>query len=243
MLYAALGDSITYGYSSSSDATRYVNRLQRQVRAIHRNGRINVFVTAKPGWTSKQLLKAVRKVPVGIWEEVRLVTLLVGGNDAMRAAPWLMHGNRKRLLHVADQLQKNLSDIIQMVKRPQAVFIVGTIYNPFPNSAVAEECTEVLNRAIRKAARQHRVWVADLGAAFNGQEAKLVDSYRRGTIKDFRLIRANPVHPNDQGHLVISRAFLRTYRQAARARGKRRVNPAKNTKKMRNIGLSKNDAT
>lgn len=213
MLYAALGDSITFGYSSSRDANSYVNRLKR---TLSNQQQVNVYQTAKPGWTSKQLLRAVKKVPPSIWEEAKVITILVGGNDALRAAPWLMNGNRTRLLQVSDNLQKNLSEIISIVKRRQNIVLLGTLYNPFPNSLMADECTDVLNRAIRKTSRRQGVWLVELQESFAGREPKLIDSYKRGILKDFRLIRANPVHPNDAGHRAIAQAFLRTYRSVRR---------------------------
>jgi lysophospholipase L1-like esterase len=210
MLYAALGDSITYGYCASSQKMRYVNRIQA---ALSKQERVNVFVRAKPGWTSRQLLKSLKDVPECIWGEARLVTILVGGNDFLKAMPWLLDGNRGRLLRVANQVQDNLTRIVETVRSPQSTIIIGTMYNPFPNSLVAQECIETLNQVISHVATREHLVLADIRNRYFGNEQQYVDCYKRGQLRDFR-IRNNPIHPNDQGHEAISRVFLAAYRQS-----------------------------
>ncbi|MBX5435818.1 MAG: SGNH/GDSL hydrolase family protein [Alicyclobacillaceae bacterium] len=211
MLYAALGDSITYGYCATSPERRYVARMQRALRQP-----TSLFVQARPGWTSRQLLRTLRRVPECIWDEAKLVTILIGGNDLLVSAPWLLEGHPGRTFKVAERLYVHLTDIIRYVRRPQSTVIVGTLYNPFPNSLLAKECFHVVNETIRLAAQRERVAVADVAARFANREADLIDGYRRGTLRDLRLI-GNPIHPNDAGHEVIASTMLAAYRQAAGA--------------------------
>ncbi|WP_067934823.1 SGNH/GDSL hydrolase family protein [Alicyclobacillus kakegawensis] len=210
MLYAALGDSITYGYCASSEKARYVNRIQA---ALSKQERVNMFVRAKPGWTSRQLLKSLKDVPECIWGEARLVTILIGGNDFLKAMPWLLDGNHGRLLRVAGQVQDNLTEIVQTVRSPDSTILIGTMYNPFPNSLVAKECIDTLNQVIGHVATRERLILADVRGRYYGNEHEFVDCYRRGQLRDFR-IRNNPIHPNDKGHAAISSVFLAAYRRS-----------------------------
>ncbi|GGJ00776.1 lipase [Alicyclobacillus cellulosilyticus] len=210
MIYAALGDSITYGYSASSPERSFVSLIRR---ALLRQQPVHVLLQAKPGWTSKQLWASLSRVPECLWDEARLVTVLVGGNDMLRAAPWLWDGNMGRMLKIADRYRDHLTKIVQRVKRPAAVVVVGTLYNPFPHSGLAEACTELLNQTIRQVAAREQVWVADLGKLFHRREGELIHGFRRGILQDFRFFR-NPIHPNDHGHELIAQAFLRVYRRA-----------------------------
>lgn len=210
MLYAALGDSITHGYCATDDTNSYVSRIRS---ALSKQGPVSLYLLAKPGWTSRQLLKVMRSTPSCIWDEARLVTIVVGGNDILKAAPWLIDGNTSRMIKVADKLYENLTEIVRLIKRPQSTIVLGTLYNPFPNSMLCEEFTDILNKSIRLVAQREKVGLADIRQQFRNHEQQLVDGYRRGQIRDIR-IRGNPIHPNDHGHEAIARAVLRAYRRS-----------------------------
>ena len=211
MLYAALGDSITYGYSAIEEKHRFVNRIQS---ALSKQQPVNVLLNAKPGWTSKQLLTASRKVPDCIWAEARLITVLVGGNDLLRSIPWLLEGNAAKALRVADRVRDNVAQLVSLVKRPNSIVILGTLYNPFPNSLLAEEYTEAINKSLHSIAQREHVHLADLRKPFYRHEGRFIEGYRQGRLQDIR-IRGNPIHPNDEGHEAIARVFLQTYRRIA----------------------------
>jgi len=210
MLYAALGDSITHGYSSSSEEKRFVNHIQQN---LSKRQKLNLYVHAKAGWTSKQLLKSLSSIPDCIWDEAKLITLMVGGNDLLRIAPWLLDGSRRPLYKAADRLYENIVEIASIVQRPQSKIVVATLYNPFPNSMAAEECVEALNKAIRTAVRRKKLLLADVRQQYLGKEQQYISGYKQGNIKDFRFF-GNPIHPNDAGHLTIARTILRAYRQS-----------------------------
>ncbi|QQE78492.1 SGNH/GDSL hydrolase family protein [Alicyclobacillus sp. SO9] len=210
MLYAALGDSITYGYASSTEETRFAGRV---VSSLSKQDKVNLYVHAKPGWTSRRLLKTLQDVPKCIWDEAQLITIMVGGNDLLKALPWLIDGKLRHLGQVTRNLHRNLTEIVRLVKRPQSKIVLATIYNPFPNSAVAEECVEALNKAIRLVVRQEDLILADVRQQFFSREHHFVGGYRRGLVRDFRIF-GNPIHPNDEGHLEIARTVLRSYRRS-----------------------------
>ncbi|MCL6632067.1 MAG: SGNH/GDSL hydrolase family protein, partial [Alicyclobacillus herbarius] len=158
-------------------------------------------------------LKSLKDVPECIWGEARLITILIGGNDFLKAMPWLIDGNRGRLLRVGGQVQENLTQIVHTVRSPQTTVILGTMYNPFPNSLVAQECIDTLNQVICHVATREHLILADVRNRYFGNEHLFVDCYKQGRLRDFR-IRNNPIHPNDKGHEAISRVFLAAYRKS-----------------------------
>lgn len=210
MLYIALGDSVTYGYSSTSENKSYVQRL---ARSLSKTGKVNVYLHAKPGWTSTKLLKSVQTLQPSLFEEAGLVTLMVGGNDLLRSSPFLLNGNHAHLMRVADRYYQNLLEIVELAKRPNSRFIVGTLYNPFPNSVMASEYTRLVNDCVRRVAKRYGILLADIDKRFQDKEARYVEGYRRGSIRDFRIV-GNPIHPNDAGHGAIAQTFLSIYRRA-----------------------------
>jgi len=212
MIYAALGDSITYGHSSTSEDKRFVDILQRSL-ARSKSCTVNVHVQAKPGWTSTDLRKSLKGVPPCVWAEARLVTLMIGGNDLLHAAPWLVEGNVTKMVRVADKLQQNILEIVEEVRPPSGMMIISTLYNPFPNSVVANEATQYLNKAIRTVAKRHKLLLVDVQQHFFRHESAWIDGFRRGEIRDLK-IRGNPVHPNDVGHAELAKIFLRSYRRS-----------------------------
>ncbi|MBX6352423.1 MAG: SGNH/GDSL hydrolase family protein [Thermoflavifilum sp.] len=215
MLYAALGDSITYGYSATEERHTFVSCIQR---ALSHGQRWNVYRHAKPGWTSKQLMKSLRRVPDCLWDEARLVTLLIGGNDLLRAAPWLIDGNLSYALKLAERYRVHLDEIIERVHRPGQTFLIANLYNPFPESAIVGESIRVMNDVIERAARRHDLVLVDLSATFRGREPQYIEGFRRGQLRDFRLF-GNPIHPTDAGHAAIAETLLRAYRRhVARSR-------------------------
>ncbi|GMA50420.1 spore germination lipase LipC [Alicyclobacillus contaminans] len=220
MLYVALGDSITYGYDATAPQAGYVQRI---ADGLPRKEAVHVFQQAKPGWTSRSLLKSLRKVPTCLWAEARLITLLVGGNDVLRAAPWLLNGRHQSVYHVAQRLQDNLEEMVQLTKEAgfSACMVIGTLYNPFPNSVLAESYVETVNQAILHVASRHRLAVADIRARFRHHEAEYIHGYKQGTLRNMRVI-GNPIHPNDAGHAAIAHAFLQAYRRSTQPRRKRR---------------------
>jgi lysophospholipase L1-like esterase len=210
MLYAALGDSITYGYSASKEGFGYVHQIKR---SLERQNRVSLYLHAKPGWTSAQLRKSLKKVPDCIWSEARVITLLVGGNDLIKSAPWLLDARSSRITRITERFSENLTEIVRVIRRPQGKIMIGTIYNPFPNSPLVDEYTQQMNQVIRTVARRERLILADINKCFCQKEHLYIDGFRRGVLNDFKLI-GNPIHPNDKGHQAIADVYMRAYRAA-----------------------------
>jgi lysophospholipase L1-like esterase len=208
MLFVALGDSITHGYNCSNDSNRFPNLVYRKLKKTNKS--VHPYILAKPGWRVRQLRKAVEKLPSCIWEETRYVTILVGGNDLLRALPVLL-SNANRITSHAQTFQNELGKILQIIKRPNMTIGIGTLYNPFPNSILAERSVAAFNDVIRSVAKRHRLRIADLHSVFLLHESAYIDGYKTGELRNFKLFR-NPIHPNDRGHAKIAKAFVRALR-------------------------------
>ncbi|RIV24565.1 SGNH/GDSL hydrolase family protein [Alicyclobacillaceae bacterium I2511] len=211
MLYVALGDSVTFGYSATRVEQSFVRRLQRFWTRPQRP--VHVYLQAKPGWTSKQLLRSLADVQDSVFAEAKVTTLMIGGNDLLRGAPWLINGNHARMLKIAEQLNDHVQQIVQHVRTLGPQMMIATLYNPFPQSLLAVEYTQIVNRLVRRVAHRNGLLLADVAQAFEGREQEWIEGYRLGRMKDFRLI-GNPVHPNNAGHAAIAQVFIRAWRQA-----------------------------
>jgi lysophospholipase L1-like esterase len=215
MLFVALGDSITHGYNCTNESNRFANLLYQQLKKQYRT--LNPYILSKPGWKVANLCKAVESLPSCIWDETKYVSILIGGNDLLRALPVLL-SKESRITHYAQTFQKHLTQLIQMIKRPNMIICLGTLYNPFPNSILAERCVSEFNDVIRNVARRHHLRVADLHAVFQLNEKPLIDGYKKGELRDFKLFR-NPIHPTDLGHAKIAQVFLQSLRKHAGKKG------------------------
>ncbi|UOF90540.1 SGNH/GDSL hydrolase family protein [Fodinisporobacter ferrooxydans] len=207
MLYVALGDSITFGYNCTNEKYYYTNiifdSLKKSEPFLHQ------YVLAKPGWRISHLQKAVDKVPGCLWDETKYVTILIGGNDLLRAFPMLLH-NENRLTGYAQSFQKELDTLLQKIKRPRMKIVLGTLYNPFPKSILAETCIQAFNDVVYRMGKRHRVKVVDLYRSFQVNEKRLIDGFRRGDLKDFKFFRGNPIHPTNLGHAKIASMYLKS---------------------------------
>lgn len=217
MLMLALGDSITYGYGATVPENSYAQRLKAQ---FSRHARVSMHIQAKPGWTSQQLLKSLRDVPSCIFDEAEIVTLMIGGNDLLKNTPVLFHPSAQKMAEVCEKSRSNIEAIIDIANRAYNTFTIATLYNPFPRFDVANSLTSQFNDMIRSIAVRHRLLVAETGKLYRGREADYVENFRTGSLRDVRLF-GNPVHPTDEGHAAIYRAFYRTL-QRARQKGQRR---------------------
>ena len=223
MIYLALGDSITHGYNASDESRNYVSLL---VEKLNRLKRTSAHVHAKPGWTASQLVSSLQKVPACILQEAELITVMVGGNDLLRAMPWYLNdvdAGRERLHQsFAPAMREILS---RASGRPGAKRFLCTVYNPFPEWDLARVGLDDLNVMIGRAAREHACHIVPIHQSYAGREWDLVDGYRGGQSDDFRLMR-NPIHPNDRGHVLLAEELFARYEQLSR-RSKGQNSPRK----------------
>lgn len=216
-----MGDSITYGYEATDEDRRFVSVLTGKLNA---RTPTYPYVHARPGWRAEQLLAGFPRIPEAILREADLVTLLVGGNDLLRAMPWYLdspEGGRQRLVQT---FCPAFRDILRAVARKDTCVLVSTLYNPFPGWDVAADAVGGLNALIADMAVEQNCGLVRLDKWYGGRETRYVKGYKRGEAGDFRLVR-NPIHPNDEGHARIADALydaFECWRKARRETGRTR---------------------
>ncbi|WP_404330870.1 SGNH/GDSL hydrolase family protein [Mesobacillus maritimus] len=200
----ALGDSITYGSglgNPSSEAFPYL---------IGNAASLDVTNLGKPGWTSGQLLTAV-KSDVSFMEAIAaadVITLNIGGNDLFQAVgvqEALATGKfestpelEEKVRAAGLQLGKNLGEIIGAIRAqaPTAPIVLYNIYNPFGPSEVPSLQTlyeygeQVNSMVIGPIQTATGSILANAYSAFSGNQA----SY----------IIPGDVHPNVAGHQALA---------------------------------------
>lgn len=164
--------------------------------------------------------------------DVRLVTITIGGNDMLdlffnyvargrcadRAA-FLSSQECLGLFRVTlDSLERNLDTVLSLLREalPQAAIVLFTLYNPFsgrdPNvgplgdlaleGEAGTPVPEGVNDVLKAVAQRHAVLVADVFPPFEGHGAELVS--------------ADGIHPNDRGYQVMADVALAVLASAAR---------------------------
>jgi len=203
MIYTALGDSITFGENASSMEKAYPQLAVSTLNAC--SYKVSGCVLARPGWTSSDLLSAMKWRGSSIIRHSNVVTIWIGGVDLANAALSSLR-NQQPLpaQQIATNYSRNIRAIITRIRKEScARIIICTQYNPFPNSLLAIESIARLNRLTSELARSCEVNIVPVHTWFEGQQANLIYGYRNGKIED-ALSGSLPIHPNDRGHRVIA---------------------------------------
>lgn len=205
MLYTALGDSITFGENASSFAKAYPRLAVASLNS--RTRRVAGNVLAQPGWSSEDLLRAVKGTP-GI-SRSDIVSVWIGGVDIADAALASIATQKPPAIQQALlNYRRNLSQILgHLDKTSHACLICFTQYNPFPNSSIAIAGIRSLNQTTIEVARRYGAAVAPAHKWFEGKQASLIYGYRQGKVED-ALSGFMPIHPNDRGHQVIASGLI-----------------------------------
>lgn len=220
MIYLALGDSITHGYNATGESRRYVSLLAEKLNRLERT---SVYVHAKPGWTASQAAAGLQRVPESILQEAAIITVMVGGNDLLRAMPWYLNDADVGRDRLDQAFSPALGQILRLAPgRPGARRLVCTVYNPFPEWDLACTALDDLNGMIQRVAAEHSCHVVSIHQLYAGRERDMVDGYRGGQSDDFRLVR-NPIHPNDSGHVLIAEELFARCEQLLRKPEQRRL--------------------
>lgn len=219
MLMLALGDSITYGYGATTPEQSFIQLLHKQ---FSKTVRTSLHVQAKPGWTSRQLLRSLDELPACVYDEAQIVTLMIGGNDLLRGSAALLSGRADRIAQICEKSRQDIEQIVVRANRPYNTFALATLYNPFPNFDLAERIISQYNDMLRTIAARHRLILVESPKLFRGHEETYVEHYRNGVFRDIRIFK-NPIHPTDQGHHALSQGFYRALSQARLSRQKRRI--------------------
>ena len=227
--YIALGDSLAFGVGASDPAALgYVgvthNALARSDRYAGRG--LEVVNLGVPGATSYDLLlpggqldKAIeeanerREDDTSADDNVEIVTLNIAGNDILGLggegspclADPLSRGCQEMYQGMLDELEGNVKQVLQRLREaaPRADIIVLDMYSPLsgrggPADLIAGFALEGLNAATERAVSE-----ADVGAKM----ARVYPVFR-GHAQE--LVAADNLHPNDDGHALMSEVVLAT---------------------------------
>lgn len=229
--YIALGDSLSVGVGASQPSvTAFVPLVQESL-----GEGFQLINLAHSGDTSQELLdhghldEAIveiqqRKDDGDRDNDVKLVTLTIGGNDLLDLFFSLVVGDSCPDLEAILQKQECLNPLGTTFQRfesnlgsalgrlrqtdPQVAVIVITLYNPFSGSIpLVDEAgdfaleglpdtpfPEGLNDIIRAQAQEGNAILVDLYPLFQGRADELVSD--------------DQIHPNDAGYRVIAEAVI-----------------------------------
>lgn len=203
-----------------------------------------LIVVAQSGWTSEQLLTAMVRLPQQLWRDVLVVTLCIGGNDLKQLIRrHLFSPNRAEQLPLEDvkrtivDTSNRLHEICHELSRHKVPYVhLATLYNPVPQSELARMTFTHFNRMMTSCAKQFGFRVVDLHHPFQGHEANCIDGYKQGRLQDIVLPFRRPIHPNDEGHRVITEQFVAAFAQNRSENqpiAKKTKSPSKRTKHRR----------
>lgn len=225
--YVALGDSLAFGVGASDPATLgYValthDALARSERYSDRG--LELLNLAVPGATSDDLLLPGGQLDLAIAEvderleddtsaddNVEIITLNVGGNDILALgtedSPCLVDplsaGCRELYAEMLGELEENLTQVLTRLREaaPRADIIVADLYSPLsgrggPADLLADFALEGLNTTTERAVAR-----ADVGA-------KMARVYPVFQGHAQELVAEDNLHPNDEGHAVMSEVVL-----------------------------------
>ncbi|MCY0876864.1 MAG: SGNH/GDSL hydrolase family protein [Firmicutes bacterium] len=204
------GDSIAAGYGARP-GRGFVPDLAR-ILAVRTRTRAPYLNFGVPGMTSYALASAL--VYNDAWCEGLIgcnsVCVLIGGDDLIDNLPRLLSRNRRGIAQTAKASALAYGAVLARIRaRTRAPLAVGTLYNPYPATALAEEAIAAYNEAvIIPVARAAGASIAPIHEAFAGRQAALIDGFSTGVAgQPGRCGIAFPIHPNAQGHAVIAETF------------------------------------
>ncbi|MCS6841767.1 MAG: GDSL-type esterase/lipase family protein [Roseiflexus sp.] len=211
--YVALGDSLGFGlwdFSRGGYVYRYAAMLAADTGAT-----VSLINLSVPGWTSSDLLKALRtswtfRLSVA---SAQVVTWDIGGNDLLRARDRYIAGTcggTACLEEAVATFETNWKAIVWEIVRLRGgrptVYRTMDLYYPFVAQDAASERLPVLLPYLREAnaiinSTGCGVETAQVYQAFNG-------SYT-DPLQPSQYLSFDGYHPNSAGHAVIARQ-LRT---------------------------------
>ncbi len=205
------GDSIAAGYGAPL-GHGFVPRLASLTAQKNGDSILPYFNFGQSGMTTFALQSALIYNDSWLWGVTKATTIcvLIGGDDIIDDLPILL--SRKKA-----ELEKALlasviayrSIVLEIRRRTRAPLIIGTIYNPYPNTPLAEIVIDTYNQTvIIPAATSTGASIAPIHSAFSGNQAALIQGYRTGVAgQSGRNGVLFPIHPNTHGHQVIAETF------------------------------------
>ena len=214
--YLALGDSITAGYSLENPDKDCYARLFADKYDLELT---NEAVT---GDKSKDLLAKLDNYNI---DDYDVITLCIGANDVLRefidkflelepAEMAEFMGNlktneefNKQIDENLETLDKNLEQIMSIIKSGHAQIYMMNVYNPYRNNIlptmaeIADPYMQKLNKVIEKYAKD--VNFVNLYKELKNVDGKIINSQDTKTMYD--------PHPNVEGHKEIAKLLSDRY--------------------------------
>lgn len=205
--FIVYGDSVASGYGVPP-GKGFVNDLTASLRR-HSPNQYAINLSA-PGWTTSQVT-AVIESSLPQLTSADFIGIYVGGDDLIQSAPRLLSQPRSTLPILIRTSQARYIRMLKMIRRySKKPILVGSIYNPYPNTPEACVAIQSFNsRVIEPAARAIGARIAPVAEAFNGAQSHLIAGFSDGRVLSpgQNGIRF-PVHPNSAGCRVIANAYV-----------------------------------
>lgn len=186
--FVAFGDSITEGLSDPNPVGGYRGWADRVAQALaHEQGQIEYFNVAVRGKRLEQVV--ADQLPIGmpfVTGPETLVSFHAGANNALRPGydpSWLFPMYRETAMNIADTGAQLMLFTVQEVKNPQTK--TARLWNERFGS---------FNNNVR--------------AVANETKALLLDGNQHEVFFDKRLIAADRLHLNEEGHRRVAAAVL-----------------------------------
>lgn len=209
--YVALGDSIATGTGAKYGYTkRYSDYLEDKYSKP-----IEYVNLGKNGWTSKQLLDALKNRASfrNHFKNADVVTINIGGNDILyclaRAKMRLGGGedNEQCYRDTLKSFKKNLEEIFNEIRSLTPLktkILTVTNYSAFKNwdndILIMRKYSLEANEFIRKLSSEMGIALGDVANKFNGEN---LSHPANG------LLFVDKIHPNEKGHKAIAEVLRR----------------------------------
>ncbi|UPG64940.1 GDSL-type esterase/lipase family protein [Metabacillus endolithicus] len=138
----SLGDSITFGWNLEQPQTPPV-QSENAFPFLIGNGNTEVLNVSYPGWTSTQLLEAIKtEESQQKLQQAETVTLSIGANDLLQAIELSKmienqqavdpEALQQKVAAATAQVYNNITEIITLIKgQTDAPILLYSLYNPF----------------------------------------------------------------------------------------------------------------
>lgn len=208
--YTAMGDSLGTGIGALKG---YVPRYADHVQADN-NVSVSLTNTSQNGWTSADLLKAIKtdRKMINAVKKAYVVTWNIGGNDLRAARDSYKAGTCGKdgddeycLKETVATFKSNWDAIVSEIKALRAgqntIYRTMDIYNPYVNED--DEATRLVLDGYLDQVNLH---IANQASTFGYLYAEVYEAFGGGVTDpdDLGYIGLDGLHPNDEGHKKIA---------------------------------------